>query len=133
QDIDAIMNSVVSDTDELQLDDLAGAYFLYSGDYNTGGVGDEDDHGGLWVAATGAVPGGVQEGTLGFGDYDVFRVELATAGSLVLQTTGEADTYCILYREDGTIVDFDDDSGTSFNFRIVAPFLEAGIYYVEVS
>ena len=65
------------------------------------------------------------------GDEDYFRVEIAEAGNLTVETTGTTDTYGYLRREDDTILGQNDDGGDASNFRIVQS-VTTGTYYVVV-
>ena len=64
-------------------------------------------------------------------DSDYFRIVLQQAADLELYTTGNTDTYGVLYRADGSSITEDDDGGTVNNFRI-SRNLAAGNYFVEV-
>ena len=64
-------------------------------------------------------------------DSDYFRIVLQQATDLELYTTGNTDTYGVLYRADGSSITEDDDGGTVNNFRI-SRNLAAGNYFVEV-
>lgn len=65
------------------------------------------------------------------GDEDFFRIELAEAGLLNVQTDGFTDTFGTLLNESGGTIDLDDDSGANFNFS-VQTFLAAGTYFIKV-
>ena len=132
--VNAIMNSTVNDFDTLQADDVEGIEFLYSGIYNSGGTGAEDDHGGLFASATVVSSSSPQSAFLGFGDVDYFRVDLPQGGSVEASTTGLVDTYGILFRGDGELQAFQDDvAEDDLNFRFVAGQLEPGTYYLQVT
>ena len=92
-----------------------------------------DDHGGSADEATGVLTGSETAGQIDDGaDADVFRVDVVEPGILTVYTTGSLDTFGRLKREDGSIVDYDDDGGSQTNFRIEAE-VEAGTYYVKVT
>ena len=92
-----------------------------------------DDHGGSADEATGVLTGSETAGRIDDGaDADVFRVDVVEPGTLTVYTTGSLDTFGRLKREDGSIVDYDDDGGHQFNFRIEAN-VETGTYYVKVT
>ncbi len=92
-----------------------------------------DDHGNAPGTAT---PIGVDSRTSGrinyLGDNDFFSLQVGTAGTLTLSTTGSTDTYGYLLNAQGRERDRNDDSSaTNKNFRIrweVSP----GTYYVRV-
>ena len=78
------------------------------------------------VSATSSTPGQVGPA----GDVDYFRVRVAQAGTLTVETTGPLDTVGTLWQGDEEIAT-DDDGGDGHNFRLVAP-VAAGTYVVEV-
>ena len=95
------------------------------------GGGTGDDHGDSFATATSvAVPsttdGELEEG----GDKDYFRFEVATAGTLTVETAGSTDTYGTLFDSDQTSLERDDDDGPGRNFKIERD-VAAGTYYVE--
>ena len=92
-----------------------------------------DDHGDAFGDATRvSVPsttaGVLEEG----GDKDYFQVDVSAATTLVVETTGNTDTYGKLLDGNENSLEADDDSGFSANFSIVRR-LGAGTYYIEVS
>ena len=92
-----------------------------------------DDHGDAFGDATRvSVPsttaGVLEEG----GDKDYFQVDVSAATTLVVETTGNTDTYGKLFDGNENSLEADDDSGFSANFSIVRR-LGAGTYYIEVS
>ena len=92
-----------------------------------------DDHGGTADEATGVLIGSETAGRIDDGsDSDVFRVGIVEPGTLTVYTTGPLDTFGRLKREDGSTIDYDDDGGHQFNFRIEAE-VETGTYYVKVT
>ena len=97
-----------------------------------GGRGDTDDHGDTTSDATPvAVPSTTVGALEGAGDRDYFRVELAAAATLKIETTGDRDTLGTLFNGAGLPLETDDDSGVGLNFRIHRA-VAAGTYYVEV-
>ncbi|MDE0660809.1 MAG: S8 family serine peptidase [Gammaproteobacteria bacterium] len=91
-----------------------------------------DDHGDTLDAATSvSVPsttgGELEEG----GDKDYFRFEIATAGTLTVETAGSTDTYGTLFDSDQKTLETDDDDGPGRNFKIERD-VGAGTHYVEV-
>ena len=92
-----------------------------------------DDHGGSADNSTGVLVGSETAGRIDDGaDADVFRVDILEPGTLTAYTTGSLDTFGRLKAEDGSNIDYDDDGGHQFNFRIEAE-VEAGTYYVKVT
>ena len=98
----------------------------------TAGGATSDDHGNTLERATrvrfGTDIAGVLERA---GDEDYFRVEIAEAGNLTVETTGTTDTYGYLRRKDDTILGQNDDGDDASNFRIVQS-VTTGTYYVVV-
>ena len=91
-----------------------------------------DDHGDTRAAATALPVGGSVAGEIETGsDADVFRLDVAQAGSLTVFTTGSLDTLGVLQGSDGTQLASDDDTGAGTNFRIVYA-VTAGTYYARV-
>ena len=62
--------------------------------------------------------------------YDFF-LNITTAGTLQVKTTGSTDTIGTLYGMDGQQIAWDDDSGDNTNFMITE-YVEAGQYIVTV-
>ncbi len=65
------------------------------------------------------------------GDQDFFRIQISGPGTIRTFTTGNTDTFGILYNNACGAIAFDDDRGEGLNFRIsgsIAP----GIYFVSV-
>ena len=110
--------------------------FLTTGSYTlharfTAGL--DDDHGDSRQEATNIRLPSDTQGTLErASDEDYFRLSVPRSGTLTVETTGSTDTSGILYTADGFFLDFDFDSGSEDNFRIVHE-VSAGTYYVEVS
>ena len=92
---------------------------------------DDDDHGDSPATATRVSLPSSTEGLLGSQDVDYFRLDLAEAATLRVETGGAADTYGKLLWLDGQAVLEDDDTGEGLNFRIETA-LPAGAYLVEV-
>ena len=65
-------------------------------------------------------------------DVDYWRFVVPSRGQLVVETSGDTDTVGALEDDSGNRIDFDDDSGTEFNFKI-AVSVDAGTYYIRVS
>ena len=67
------------------------------------------------------------------GDIDWWLIETPSPGTLVIETTGSADTYGSLHDSSGEVLVENDDGGEGRNFRIDDPTVfEAGTYYVRV-
>ncbi|MCB4762196.1 MAG: pre-peptidase C-terminal domain-containing protein, partial [Sulfurovum sp.] len=100
----------------------------------TSGVpfGVPDDHNNSKDEATSIRLQSTTEGRInGAGDVDWFKVDITSAGTLTVDTTGTTDTYGELYNASGTKITSDDDSGSEHNFKI-SQYLETGTYYVKV-
>ena len=99
------------------------------------GAGGADDHGDTFDTATAVsipstTPGVLEEGKQD-GDRDYFRVVVAEAGTLTVETAGNADTYGTLFDNTRAELATNDDGGSGSNFRIERQ-VQAGTYYVEV-
>ena len=97
-----------------------GLFFLYNiaGDVNSAAVLDPD----VQVEARLDYPE----------DIDVYDIVLPSGGELIAYTSGDTDTFGILFGESlMRRIDFDDDSGLAGNFRI-SESLNAGQYYLVV-
>ncbi len=97
----------------------------------TGGVGEtgqENDFRADVATDRGAEVAGALEAA---GDVDYFRVEVAGAGTLTVETTGRTDTVGALEGAAGQALTEADDGGTGTNFR-VERLVQAGTYYVKV-
>ena len=66
------------------------------------------------------------------GDIDYWRVAIPSYGTLVAETTGDADTLGTLEDEQGLALATDDDGGAGGNFRIEQD-VDRGTYYVRVA
>ena len=62
-----------------------------------------------------------------------YRFTLETPADLRIDLTSEWDTYLYLVREDGTVVDENNNAGGNINSRIVQAGLAAGTYTVEAT
>ena len=94
-------------------------------------VPEPDDHGDSADDAT-EIVGGTVEGVIGGRrDRDFFSFTISDAMEVIVETTGELDTYGRIYNADGRRVASDNNDGEGKNFRIVKA-LSAGIYYVRV-
>ena len=97
---------------------------------DAGGTG--DDHGNTRADASPVSIPSTTVAELGRGDRDYFRVEVAHAGSLRLQTRGHTDTVGTLRRGNGAAIASNDDGGQRQNFHIFRNSVGVGIYYLEV-
>ena len=93
------------------------------------GIGQDPDD--TLAGATEVSLGSSTAGSLSEGDTDYFRVEMNSAGTLTVYTTGRVDTEGAILDSSGTVLARDSDSGASFNFRVSVP-VSAGTYYIEV-
>ena len=92
------------------------------------------DHGNNSAEATQVTIPAIASGSLDtVSDKDFFRIDVRLAGTLVLQTTGDTDTYGRLLHSDGRVLYLDDDRGSGNNFRIATASLAVGVYYLEVT
>ncbi len=97
-----------------------------------GGSSSSDDHGNSTSSATrvntsSTTTGSIERG----GDYDYFRIDIPSSGTLTVNSTGSFDTYGYLLNSSGATIERDDDDGSSTNFRISRPVTQ-GTYYVKV-
>ena len=118
-----------------------GTYYVAVRHYSSSGQGaysvhvslsSGDDHGDACSSATALAAMAAEDGSIGHaGDVDVFRVQLPSARSLKVYSSGQTDTFGTLLDAGCNELDTDDDGGASRNFRIqrVVP---AGTYYVAV-
>ena len=91
-----------------------------------------DDHGGSRDRATSVAPNTETAGYLErAGDVDYFRVEVAEAGRLTVETSGTTDTFGYLQGARGQYLAGNDNAGEGNNFRIGRP-VPAGTYHVAV-
>ena len=91
-----------------------------------------DDHGNARGQATDLTPNRSTAGQLERpGDVDYFRLQLAQAGELRVETSGATDTFGYLQDAGGRQLDRNDNAGDGRNFRIVRE-AAAGTYYVAV-
>ena len=94
--------------------------------------GEEGDEPGDSIACALEIdPGAGMPAEIGPGDLDVRWFELTTRETVVLESSGEIDTYAQLLDGRGLRLAADDDSGPGANFRIVAT-LGPGRYYLRV-
>ena len=95
-------------------------------------VAGPSDHGDTRAEATRLQPDTEEAGDLDrVGDVDYFRIEVAEAGRLTVETTGPTDTVGYLQDAQGQPLAEDDNAGADDNFRIVRQ-VPAGTYYVGV-
>ena len=97
-----------------------------------GNTGQGDDHGDTEQTATvvgvpSTTPGEIHSGN----DVDYFRLQVRSAGTLTVFTTGSTDTQGVLTGPAGP-AGADDDSGSLLNFRIAA-VVSPGVHHVRVS
>jgi hypothetical protein len=91
-----------------------------------------DDHGDDRLTASRALVNNDVEGRIGHvGDQDWFSFVIPRESMVTLFTTGSTDTFGHLHNAAGGQLAFDNDGGSTQNFRIVRR-LPAGTYYVRV-
>ncbi|GAB5560253.1 MAG: hypothetical protein SynsKO_19000 [Synoicihabitans sp.] len=132
QTVNAIMNSFITDADGLADDDILGIAYLYGLGGQEGGVGNMDDHGGLFETATPVELNSSTAGALQDWDRDIFKIEVPGPGALDVRTTGDIDTVGFKFAAPNTLVAFNDDAGEGSNMRIVVPFFKPFTVYVAV-
>lgn len=67
-------------------------------------------------------------------DVDWVRVDMVAGQTYEINlTSGTADTYLYLFDQNGVLIDYDDDSGTSTNSLLTGTASVTGTYYVGVS
>lgn len=93
-----------------------------------------DDHGNTIATATslavnGSVTGNLEKG----GDVDVFRIQVPSAGTLVVQSSGSTNVVGTLLNASGTVLSTNDDGAGAPNFRVTRTLAAGGTYYVRVS
>ena len=99
--------------------------------YENQRIPDADDHGDTPDSATpvGNRPDIWSE--LAADDTDYFSIEVSSLGTLLIYTSGDADTEGTLFDSDGMQLTSDDDSGAGHNFRIEIE-VAAGTWFVAV-
>ena len=93
------------------------------------GIGQDPDD-----TPEGATPvdlGSSTDGSLSERDEDYFVVEMSSAGTLTAYTTGDTDTEGYVLDSSGNVLDYNDDGGEGWNFRVSAS-VSAGTYYIRV-
>jgi len=101
---------------------------------NAYATGTNDDHGDTTATATAVATTSQTAGVIGvIGDIDVFKIVLASAGTLTVKTTGTTDTYGTLLNSNGSTLQTHDDIlwPSNPNF-LLSMHLAAGTYYVKV-
>lgn len=92
-----------------------------------------DDHGNLFDTASRAQLPSATRGAIDYGyDRDYYWFRVSTPGNVAIQTTGDVDTYGVLYDSYEIELQRNDDSGAGRNFRFERD-LEAGVYYIRVT
>jgi len=95
-------------------------------------VSSGDDHSDTAIDATtislnSTISGNIEE----LGDEDYFKIVVLSSGALTISTTGDTDTYGILYDVSGHKVSVDSNFGIKNNFKITK-LINAGTYYIKV-
>ena len=66
------------------------------------------------------------------GNYIYYKYTATKNGTLTFYTTGSQDTYGCLYDSTGSLVSYDDNSGTSSNFSITRSVKTGETYYLAL-
>ena len=91
-----------------------------------------DDHGNSCSSATRVNIGSSTTGRIeNGGDYDYFRIQMRSTGTITVYSSGNNDTYGSLYNASCQQITRNDDSGSGYNFRI-SRSVSSGTYYVKV-
>lgn len=129
----AIMNSFITDADALLEDDKVGVVYLYGLSREDGGVGNVDDHGGLFATASPGEVGSTLTGELSGWDRDIFAVPVSQDGALIVSSNGGDNILAAFYLEDQDFLGWgmgDDDSGGAF--QAISPVAAGETVYVVV-
>lgn len=98
-------------------------------------LGDLDDHGDSFLCATPISVSGSKNGeitaTLTTADHDMFILTVTTNATYEIESSGSTDVSASLLDGEGELLDSDDNSGASDNFKITET-LAPGQYYIEV-
>ena len=99
---------------------------------SSGGGSGSDDHSDTPSGATFLPLGSSRSGRIETDDdTDIFRVEITETGTLTVYTTGSRDTEGGILNSAGSLLAYDDDSGSGYNFRI-SHSVRPGTYYIGV-
>lgn len=103
------------------------------GEYELNATDFGPDHGDIAEHATAIeVDGDSLEGIINpVGDIDYFIFEISEEQDIIIETSGDIDTYGTLYDESGSWLLSDDDEGAEYNFKLEEN-LGPGTYYVRV-
>ena len=83
------------------------------------GIGQDPDD--TLAGATPVDLGSSTDGSLSEGDTDYFRVEMSSAGTLTVYTTGSVDTEGAILDSSGTVLARNSDSGFGYNSGFLFP------------
>ncbi|GEM_PF-286145 len=93
----------------------------------------EDDHSNSIENATSHQLNEISSNKLEYAeDTDVFILNISDEGKLIINSTGDGDTYARLLNNEGDILALDDNSGSRNNFKI-SRAVKAGVYYCSVN
>ena len=95
------------------------------------GLRSADDHGDDFACASDIVLGSETPGLVSATDADLFSFLLASRATVVVETSGEADTYLTLFDAGGRSLMADDDGGAGRGSRIEAE-LSPGRYFLSI-
>ncbi len=113
---------------------FVGIMFIFTGLAFAGLNISADDHGNSSTSATSMSLNSTKNGNIERGgDYDYFKVQVTSSGTLTVYTTGSTDTYGYLNNSSNTNIAYNDDASGSSNrnFKIVKP-VSSGTYYIAV-
>ena len=103
-----------------------------SGGSSSGGSSSRDDHGNSTSSATRVNTSSTTSGRIERArDYDYFRIDIPSSGTLTVNSTGSFDTYGHLLDSSGREMARDDDGGSGTNFRI-SRAVTRGTVYIKV-
>ncbi len=92
-----------------------------------------DDHGNTVSTATPVNLNSSKAGVINYGgDWDVFRIAMASPGLLTVHTTGSTDTYGYLKNSIGEDIKSNDDQSSSNKNFLMSVRMPSGTYYVAV-
>ncbi len=109
----------------------SGNYQLFANFVENGTSGNDDYGNSISTATTITLNTSISGRIDSRGDEDYFRIIIPSAGSLRVYTTGNMDSYGYLIDSANNIIDYDDDSGSFYNFSIEEN-VGTNTYYIRV-